>query len=382
MRVAGSGRNKDEIRTPAMIPGQGFGNVRPGSLAGRPGRIRVLVVDDSAVVRKLLREAILRDSQIGTVETATDPFVARNKILKLNPEVVVLDIEMPRMDGLTFLKKLMHYHPLPVIIMSTSIREGGQKALQALELGAVDVMSKSGGDFSFGEMAKELTEKIKMAARVRIRHEKSGGPKRPPRLANREPKRGRKIIAVGASTGGTKALEDVLSRFPTNSPPVLVVQHMPEQFTRSFAERLNSLCAPEVREAQNGDRVVHGQVLIAPGNKHLLLRRSGMEYLATVTTGPQVQRQRPSVDVLFESVSQAAKKDAVGVVLTGMGSDGATGLKAMHDAGAATVVQDEETSVVFGMPREAIEAGGVDHVLPLSKIAERVLSLAIGLNHK
>lgn len=338
--------------------------------------IRVLVVDDSAMVRRILSTELERDPGIEVVGAATDPYMARDMIVKLKPQVITLDIEMPRMDGLTFLRKLMHHFPLPVIVVSSLTRAGGDVALEALELGAVEVMCKPGSAYSVGDLGVELIDKVKAAARVHVTRRtkpaaSSGAPQRlsMTRTTN-------KVIAIGSSTGGTQALTTILTTFPANCPPVIITQHMPENFTRSFAQRLDSLCAMQVKEAQNNDSVVPGQVLLAPGSHHMLLRRSGARYYVEVKDGPLVCRHRPSVDVLFRSTARYAGKNAVGIMLTGMGRDGADAMKVMHDDGAKTIAQDEETCVVFGMPKEAIAAGGVDFVLPLPRIAQKALTLA------
>ncbi len=339
--------------------------------------INVLIVDDSAVVRKILIEELSRDPQINIVGTAPDPYVARDKIVKLKPDVITLDIEMPRMDGLAFLHKLMQHFPLPVIIVSSLTPKGGQMAMEALEAGAVDVMCKPGSAYTVSEMSAQLVNKIKAAARVNVgkRTSESSTVKPKARLALSQTTN--KIVAIGASTGGTQALTDVLTMLPANAPGTLVVQHMPEHFTKSFADRLDTLCAMRVKEAEDGDRVVPGTVLIAPGNLHLLLRRSGAVYYAQVKDGPMVCRQRPAVDVLFKSVAKYAGANAVGAILTGMGDDGAKGLLAMKENGAFTIGQDEKTCVVYGMPKVALELGATDCVLPLGKIAERILRAAV-----
>ena len=342
--------------------------------------VRVLVVDDSAVVRKVFTEELSRDPGIEVVGTAPDPYVARDKIVRLKPQVVTLDVEMPRMDGITFLRKLMLHHPLPVIVVSSLTQKGGVLALEALEAGAVEVMCKPGASYSVGDMSLDLIEKIKAASKVDLKrlHKHNGVPKvRPvavePMALSRTTN---KIIAMGASTGGTEALRAVIERFPPNAPGTLVVQHMPEYFTRSFAERLNALSAVEVKEAEAGEAIVPGKVLIAPGNRHLLLQRSGALYLAQVKQGPLVCRHRPSVEVLFNSVARNAGRNAIGVMLTGMGADGAKGMVQMKEKGAQTIAQDEQSCVVFGMPKAAISLGAVDHVESLEKIAQRVLECA------
>lgn len=339
--------------------------------------IKVLIVDDSAMVRNILQRELQRDPSIEIIGTAPDPYVARDKIVQLKPDVITLDIEMPRMDGLTFLKKLMQYYPLPVIIVSSLTPKGGELAMEALEAGAVEVMCKPGAAYTVGDMAIELIDKIKAAARVKV---KKKDPSQTtikgsmPKLSMT--KTTHKVVVMGASTGGTEALAQVLSVMPPNSPGIAIVQHMPENFTKSFANRLNDLCDIEVKEAENGDTVHPGRALIAPGNYHMLLKRSGARYYVEVKQGPLVSRHRPSVDVLFKSAAQYGGKNVVGVIMTGMGKDGAEGMKMLHDQGAKTIAQDEATCVVFGMPKEAIALGGVDYVVPLEKIPQKILELA------
>jgi len=344
-------------------------------------KIRVLIVDDSAIVRKIFTEELSKEPDIEVVATAPDPYVARDKIVLLKPDVVTLDIEMPRMDGLTFLKKLMRYYPLPVIVVSSLTPKGSKMALEALEEGAVEVLSKPGGAYSVGDMSVQLKERIRAAARVKMLRTSPSDITRAPvkMMTNGLSETTQKIIAIGASTGGTEALKEVLVPMPANAPGILVVQHMPAHFTTAFAERLNGLCSVQVREARDGDSVISGQALIAPGNFHMLLRRSGARYYVAVKEGPFVHHQRPSVDVLFNSVAQYAGKNAVGVILTGMGADGAQGLLKMKQAGARTVAQDEESCVVFGMPKEAIKAGAVDRIVPLSQICQEVIRQIEGL---
>jgi len=346
-------------------------------------KVRVLVVDDSAVVRQVFSQVIEHDPGLELVGTAPDPYVARDKIVKLKPDVLTLDIEMPRMDGITFLRKLMRFHPLPVLIVSSLTPKGGELALEALDAGAVDVMCKPGAAYAVGEMAVELTDKIKAVARAEV-HKRDGHAVRPapaPRLTAMT-RTTNKVVAVGASTGGTQALQRVLTVMPANSPGMVIVQHMPEHFTRSFAERLNDLCFLEVSEARDGDTVTRGRALIAPGNYHMLLRRSGAVYYVQVKPGPFVCRQRPSVDVLFKSVAQSAGRNAVGAILTGMGSDGAQGLAEMKRCGAATIAQDEASCVVFGMPKAAIANGCVDKVAPLHRIPQTIINFAQQLDTK
>jgi two-component system chemotaxis response regulator CheB len=338
-------------------------------------KIRVLVVDDSAVVREIFSRELSRDDEIEVVGTAPDPYVARDKIVLLKPDVITLDIEMPRMDGITFLRKLMKHYPLPVIIVSSLTEKGGHLALEALDAGAVEVMSKPGAAYTVGDMSVHLRDKIKAAAQVDIskRRCEPANPEQTARLSITH--NTGKVVAIGASTGGTQALQQLLMSMPSNCPGMVVVQHMPEHFTRSFADRLNEICAMDVKEAEDGDTVALGTVLIAPGNYHMLLRRSGAMYKVQVKQGPLVCRHRPSVDVLFKSTAIYAGANAVGVILTGMGNDGAQGMKEMKDAGARTIAQDEASCVVFGMPKEAIANGGIDHVCPLNFIAQKILEL-------
>jgi two-component system chemotaxis response regulator CheB len=320
-------------------------------------KINVLIVDDSAIVRRILSQQLNQHRGIEVVGTAPDPYIARDKIVALNPDVLTLDVEMPRMDGITFLRKLMEHHPMPVIVLSSLTPKGGKTAMEALAAGAVEVMSKPGPAYSVGEAcrAQGLSAPVKRLHMVETTN---------------------KIFAVGASTGGVQALARVLSALPANAPGTLVVQHMPAQFTTSFAERLNGECAVSVREAQDGDRVIPGRVLIAPGGLHMLLQRSGANYYVAVKEGPPVCRQRPSVEVLFESVAKFAGANAVGAILTGMGNDGAAGLLNMRQSGAHTIAQDEASSIVFGMPKEAIERGAAEKVVPLPEIAQTLIRFA------
>ncbi len=334
--------------------------------------IRVLIVDDSAVVRRVLERELARAPDIEVVGAAPDPYVARDLIVRLRPDVLTLDIEMPRMDGLTFLRRLMEYYPLPVVVVSSLTPRGSELALEALEAGAIDVLGKDGASWEAGGLGQILVEKVRIAASARVQARR---PAAVGRLALTRTTL--KIIAIGASTGGTVALQTVLTAMPANAPGIMIVQHMPENFTRSFAERLNSLCAIEVKEAADGDSVIPGRALIAPGNWHMLLRRSGARYYAEVKQGPRVCRQRPSVEVLFKSVAAFAGRNAVGCIMTGMGDDGATGLLEMRNVGARTVAQDEASCVVFGMPRQAILVGAAERIVPLDKIAANLLDLAV-----
>ncbi len=338
--------------------------------------IRVIVVDDSAFVRQIFSHELEKDPEIEVVGVAPDPYVARDMIVQLEPDVITLDIEMPRMDGITFLRKLMKYHPIPVVIVSSLTPKGSELAIEALEGGAVDVLCKPGTSYTVGDAAVLLIEKVKAAARVNVRDTIHKNNSMKPSIKRESLTRTtHKIVAIGASTGGTQALQIVLTALPENAPGTLIVQHMPELFTRSFAERLNSLCAIEVKEAENGDNVLPGHAYIAPGNHHMVLHRSGAVYEIEIKNGPLVSQHRPSVDVLFRSVARYAGKNAIGVIMTGMGRDGAQGLKEMKDNGAITIGQDEASSVVYGMPKEAAMIGAVDHVASLKDIPRKILEL-------
>ncbi|MHB9004112.1 MAG: protein-glutamate methylesterase/protein-glutamine glutaminase [Coriobacteriia bacterium] len=335
---------------------------------------RVLIVDDSAVVRSILAHQLGEFPGIKVVGTAPDPYVARDKIVALDPDVVTLDIEMPRMDGITFLRKLMAHRPTRVVIVSSLTPQGGELALEAMEAGAVDVVAKPGPAYTVGDMTEHLADSILAAASARIEQRDRPSGAAITRLSLTQTTN--KVVAIGASTGGTVALQRVLTSMPFDSPGILAVLHMPEHFTAAYARRLNELCAIDVVEARDGDAVVRGRALIAPGNRHMVLTRSGASYRVLIKDGPSVNRHRPSVDVMFKSVARFAGRNAVGILMTGMGADGASGLKAMRDAGAATIAQDEATSVVFGMPKEAIRIGGAAKVLPLGQIAAGALDLA------
>jgi len=341
-------------------------------------KIKVLIVDDSAVVRKVFQEELSREADIEVVGTAPDPYVARDKIVTRQPDVVTLDIEMPRMDGITFLKKLMRYYPLPVIIVSSLTIKGGNLAMEALSIGALEVISKPSSAYSVGEMSIQLIDKIRAVAHVKVQIRKPDTirravPVKPTTSALAETTN--KVIAIGASTGGTEALKVVLTQMPPNAPGIVVVQHMPAQFTTSFADRLNDLSAIRVKEAKDGDSLVNGMALVAPGNYHMLLKRSGARHYVQVKSGPLVHHQRPAVDVLFHSVAHTAGSNAAGAILTGMGADGAAGLLKMREAGARTVAQDEKSCIVFGMPKEAIKAGAAEKVVPLKDIGMTVLKM-------
>lgn len=348
-------------------------------------KIRVLIVDDSALMRQVLAELLSKDPDIEVVGSAPDPFIAREKIKTLNPDVLTLDVEMPKMDGLTFLEKLMAGHPLPVVMVSSLTEAGCQTTLRALELGAVDFITKPKIDLRQGmeDLAQDLIEKVKAAAVAQVKREPSDMRREAKPLTpypspltspNAMPKTTDTVIAIGASTGGTEALRQVLEALPPNTPPVIITQHMPERFTRTFADRLNGLCRISVKEAEDGDSVLPGHALIAPGNYHLTLTRSGARYTVKINQEPPVNRHRPSVDVMFSSVAHHAGGNSVGVILTGMGGDGAKELLAMKQAGAYTIAQDEASCVVFGMPKEAIKLGAVDKVLPLGDIPAAILA--------
>jgi len=337
--------------------------------------INILIVDDSAVVRKVMTEELSRYEDINIVGTAVDPYVARDKIVKLKPDVITLDMEMPRMDGLSFLAKLMKHYPLPVVVLSSLTPKNSEIALKALDLGAIEVLCKPGEAYSTKDVHRDLARAIRAAASARM--DRSEIKKKvADKKVNYESllsQTTHKVVAIGASTGGTKAIEAVLREMPGTLPGTVIVQHMPENFTRSFADRLNDVCEMEIREARDGDRVVPGVALIAPGNHHMVLKRSGAQYLVRLKDGPRVHYQRPAVDVLFQTVAKVAGKNAVGAILTGMGADGAKGLLAMQKAGAQTIAQDEATSIVFGMPKEAIKLGAADKVLPLYNVAGAII---------
>jgi len=354
-------------------------------------KTRVLIIDDSALIRSLLTEIVSRQPDMEVVGAAPDPIVAREMIRATNPDVLTLDIEMPRMDGLDFLEKLMRLRPTPVIMVSTLTEKGADVTLRALELGAIDFVAKPKLGIAAGmqELGSEICDKIRVAARARM-HRVTGLPaaaalagakQAPARFSSTSTE---KLIAIGASTGGTEAIREVLVQLPADSPAVLITQHMPPGFTRSFAARLDTLCRINVSEARDGERALPGHAYVAPGDRHLRLSRSGSNYMISVDEGPPVNRHRPSVEVLFQSVAAVAGSNALGVMLTGMGRDGASAMLEMKNAGSYNIAQDEASCVVFGMPREAIAAGGVDEVLPLSKIAPRIIERLsqLGIVHR
>ena len=346
-------------------------------------KIRVLIVDDSALVRQTLSQVLCSDPMIEVIATASDPFVAAERIREQAPDVITLDIEMPRMDGLTFLRKIMAQHPIPVVICSSLAEQGAQSTLKALEYGAVDIVTKPrvGSRQFLQESCEMLCQTVKAAAAARLKPTRAGRPVEPKLTADAVLSRGtsamlettEKVVVVGASTGGTEALRSLLEVLPADAPGIVIVQHMPEIFTRAFANRLDGLCRISVKEAERNDTVLRGRALVAPGNHHLLLKRSGARYYVDIKDGPLVSRHRPSVDVLFRSAARYAGPNAVAVIMTGMGDDGANGMLEMKQAGAVTIAQDEATSVVFGMPHEAIKRGAVDSVLPLQDIPGALL---------
>lgn len=340
-----------------------------------------MVVDDMALIRDILAQGLSQDPGIEVVGTASDPYIAAKRIPELKPDVLTLDVEMPRMDGVEFLRRLMPQYPLPVVMVSALTERGKQITLDALEAGAVDFVAKPSVDVARGlsGMMMELRTKVKIASTANVSHWKHK--RRAAPMSSSSPG-GRalaestdKVIAIGASTGGTEAIKDVITKFPLTCPGVVIVQHMPAGFTKMFSERLNSLCSMEVKEAEDGDRVMSGRILVAPGGYHLTVKRSGGTYIAEVKPGELVCGHCPSVEVMMQSVARHVGANAVGVMLTGMGHDGADGMKAMRDAGARCIAQDEKSCVVFGMPMEAHKRGGAEELVPLDRIAERVIRL-------
>lgn len=353
-------------------------------------KIKVLIVDDSALLRQVLSSIISSDPKLEVIGTASDPYIAASKIANELPDVITLDVEMPRMDGLTFLKKIMSQKPVPVVICSSLTEKGSDTALKALEFGAVEIITKPklGQKQYFEESREVICDIIKAAASAKIKKIKPITELQvTPKLSadviiekstNKSMiKTTETVVAVGASTGGTEALRIFLEKFPLDSPGIVIVQHMPENFTKAFAKRLDGICKISVKEAEDGDTVLRGRALIAPGNKHMLLKRSGAKYFVELKNGPLVSRHKPSVDVLFRSTARYAGANAIGVIMTGMGDDGAKGMLEMKEVGAYTIAQNEESCVVFGMPNEAIKLGGVDSILPLEVISEKVLNLCV-----
>lgn len=348
-------------------------------------KIKVLIVDDSALVRQILADGLGKDENLEIVGTAPDPYQARDMIVKLRPDVLTLDVEMPKMDGVEFLRKLMPQYPLPVVMVSSLTQKGKQVTLDALDAGAVDFVTKPTANLKDGltSLIMELRTKVKIASTANVSHWKN----KPVPMARPAMQTSAalsettlKVIAIGASTGGTEAIKKVIDMFPKTSPGVVIVQHMPPGFTKMYADRLNQSSQMQVVEAQDGDRVVPGKVLIAPGGFQMTVRRVGGEYVVDCKPGEKVNGHCPSVSVLFDSVAKHVGSNAIGVILTGMGGDGAEGMKAMRDSGAFNIAQDEKTSVIFGMPKVAIDKGGVHEVLPLEKIPERVFSYLKGKN--
>jgi len=351
------------------------------------GRIKVLIVDDSAVMRQVLGSVLSQAHNIEVIGAVTDPLFAMQRMQTQWPDVIVLDVEMPRMDGITFLKKIMAERPTPVVICSTLTEKGAETTMQALAAGATSIVlkPKMGLKRFVEEAANDLINAVKAAAQANVRRlvPAASASAVPPKLSadailpassQAMAETTERIVAIGTSTGGTQALEIVLKSLPRVCPGIVIVQHMPEKFTEAFANRLNGLCKLEVREARSGDRVIPGLALIAPGGRHMLLKRSGAQYHVDIVDGPLVSRHRPSVDVLFRSVAKSAGKNALGIIMTGMGDDGAHGLKEMHDMGARTLAQDEASCVVYGMPKEAVKLGAVDRVLPLGDIHQEIVN--------
>lgn len=342
---------------------------------------KVLIVDDSALIRSILKEIISGFPDFEVVGAAPDPYVAREMIKQLNPDVLTLDVEMPRMDGLDFLERLMRLRPMPVVMISSLTEKGAEVTMRALELGAIDFVTKpkAASTLELEEYADEIAEKLRAAARAKVRVVNTANTRSTGEKAKiRTPfSTSEKIICIGASTGGTEAIKAVLIQMPSDSPGIVVAQHMPPGFTRTFAERLNKLCDLHVVEAKGGERVLPGHVFIAPGDDHLLLKRSGANYVTELSKAAPVNRHRPSVDVLFNSAAQSAGQNAVGVILTGMGRDGAQGLLEMRNAGSFTIAQDEESCVVYGMPKEAVNIGAVERTVPLEKIAQELLNAQV-----
>lgn len=350
-------------------------------------KIKVLIIDDSALMRKVLAEMLSSDPEIEVVGTASDPYIARTKIKELNPDVLTLDVEMPKMDGITFLSNLMRLRPMPVVMVSSLTDKGAEITLQALELGAIDFVTKPNIDLAhkINEYSDEIIGKVKSASsanvlaknvnKLNVAEKKTADAIILKNTKIRNFKTTDKLIVIGASTGGTEAIKSVLSAMPINSPGIVITQHIPEAFSKKFADRLNTQLTLTVCEAEDGQQIIPGHVYIAPGNRHLLVERSGARYICRLNDGPAVNRHKPSVDVLFRSASQNVGPNAIGLILTGMGNDGAVGLKEMHDSGAVTIAQDEKSSVVWGMPGSAVQEGGVDYIDNLAEIPARIEQL-------
>jgi two-component system, chemotaxis family, protein-glutamate methylesterase/glutaminase len=359
----------------------------------KKAKVKVLIVDDSATVRQTLSSILESDPEIEVVGVAADPFVAARKLAETVPDVITLDVEMPRMDGITFLRKLMAQHPIPVVMCSSLVESGSQTLQQALEAGAVDIILKPSVGIAehLADSKIHICDAVKAAAKARLdvrrnrpatavvyQPEKklSADVMLPPPSSHAMAKTTETVVCIGASTGGTESLREVLEALPAATPGIVIVQHMPEKFTTSFARRLNDLCQMEVKEAEDGDAVLRGRVLIAPGNLHTIMVRSGARYHVSVKEGPLVSRHRPSVDVLFRSAAASAGANAIGIIMTGMGDDGARGMQEMKQSGAFTIAQDEATSIVFGMPKEAIALGCVDRIVPLQAIAQEIINVS------
>lgn len=350
-------------------------------------KIKVLIVDDSAIVRQTLTKILLSDPQMEVIGAATDPYMAAQKMTGTIPDVITLDIEMPRMDGITFLQKIMHQHPIPVVVVSSLVEEGAETTLKALEYGAVDIIEKPRlGTKQFLEESKVLIcDAVKAASQAKVKHISLKTHKIAPKLTadaviaksvrKTMIRTTEKVVMAGASTGGTEALRIFLEALPHDAPGIVIVQHMPENFTKAFSRRLDGVCRISVKEAENNDSVITGRALIAPGNHHCLLKRNGARYYVEIKDGPLVSRHRPSVDVLFRSAARYAGKNAIGIIMTGMGDDGAKGLLEMKEAGASTIAQDETSCIVFGMPKEAIKLGAVDKVVPLKRIPHTLMEM-------
>ena len=347
-------------------------------------KIKVLICDDSAMVRKILQTELAKEKAIQVIGAEPDPYAARDRIVKEKPDVLLLDVEMPRMDGVTFLRKLMIHYPIRVIIVSSLAESGSEVAMKAIEYGALEVMCKPGNAYSVGDMGEQLIDKIKAVAAIpeyrfkMIAQQAASNSAKAASQVKQAPtamiKTTNKIIAIGASTGGTDALREVLTSMPSNIPPIVIVQHMPQHFTKTFANRLDELCTIKVREASDMEILAPGKALIAPGNMHMEIMRSGAVYYAKLVDGPLVFHQRPAVENLFLSVAKFAGKNSVGVILTGMGRDGARGMLEMKKSGAHTIAQDEKSCVVFGMPKEAIDIGAVEQIVPLKDVAGAIVN--------